>query len=155
MKYLLTLFFGILALQGTGGYPDLVNFISKQPIPSEQVRRNCAWQYAIVKVQIKDNRIVSYNIENRVSVILKEDFKFLKGYKFPRPVKARELVFFVSFESKRIDNCDVPPVNNHELPEVVYKKYKHRNAQLKKNVVYINNVIYKVIYDPENKKSNK
>jgi hypothetical protein len=132
-------------------FTNFVNYISTQFRPSESVKRNCAWQYAIVKVETNKNGIVTkYAVENIVSDEFKKNLNFIIGYTFKEKstMKNRNLVFFLNLENKRTDACDVTPTNSHEPPDQVFMKYKRQHKVTDPKYVYVEDIITIVIYDP-------
>ncbi len=154
MKFLLTKLLIVLILlpHKNVNIDAFMNFIGTNLYLPESVKRVCTWQYAIVKVETDNNIITSYHVENEVSNEFKNSFKFLKGYKFDKNklLNNRSVIFCVSLENQRIDNCDIQKPANYKHEEAIerLKLYKLSHTNTKPRNLYINKIITQIIYDP-------
>jgi hypothetical protein len=85
-------------------YGDFLTFVRRGFNPSDTVKKNCEWQYALVKVLTNENnRIVSYTLLNRASDDLKKSFSFLIGYQFSNKllINKHPVVFCISIDSEK------------------------------------------------------
>lgn len=119
----------------------------------ESVKRICTWQYAIIKVQTDRNAVIkSYQIENKVSVDLMNSFEFLKGYAFKKDIcmRSRVIVFCISIENQRIDNCDVIRPNGYKHIEArqIFNSYKHHHYEREPATIFVDKIITEIIFDP-------
>jgi hypothetical protein len=91
----------------TDDYNDFLKYAGKQFNPSDAIKNNCEWQYAVVQVNTNlNNKIVSYTILNNAHEDFKKGFGFLIGYQFPAklPINKHPIVFCISIENQKL-NC--------------------------------------------------
>ena len=83
---------------------DFTNFVGKNYNLPEELKSNCEWMYAIVKVTTnKQNRVVKYVVVNKALEAFK-NFNFLIGYQFPKRMKINQhpIVFIFSVDNTEI-----------------------------------------------------
>jgi len=85
-------------------YSDFIQYVTKGFKPTESIKNNCDWQYALVELKVSnDNRIISYTLLNKALPDLANGFKYLIGYKFSKnlQINHRPLVFCLSIENEK------------------------------------------------------
>jgi len=155
MKYLFIKALLVLFISIQSTFDPFLDFVRVKFYPPESIKRICTWQYAIIKVKTDDNNVItSYQIENKVTTDLINSFSFLNGYKFDKniSINKRPIVFCVSIENQRIDNCDVQKPLNYKHEEATKKlnTYKLEQEKKKSNNIYINKIITEIVFDPIN-----
>jgi hypothetical protein len=84
-------------------------FVLKNYRLPDELKSNCGWMYAIVKVETDNsNKIVKYKIVNP-SNRLEGTFNFIIGYQFPKKMKinAHPIVFYMGIDN--LDGCEEKP----------------------------------------------
>jgi hypothetical protein len=82
-----------------------IKFVGKKYRLPEDLRTNCSWMYAIVRVKTnKDNKIISYDFINNLSEEMKASFGILIGYQFSQKMKinGHPIIFYLL-----VDNSEV------------------------------------------------
>jgi hypothetical protein len=132
LLFILLPFFSI-AQSSIASYDNFIRFVGKNYRANAEIRRNCDWQYAVVKVNVDgNNRIVDYTILNEVTGALKNSFKYLQGYQFDKtiPIKKQPVVFYFTIQNDN-DDCDVKP-QNHLPSEATIAVFSVFNEQFLK-----------------------
>lgn len=81
---------------------NFANFVSKKYRLPDELKYNCEWMYAIVKVKTNSgNKIVSYEFANEPPALMKKSFNVLLGYQFPKSMKinGHPIVFYLSIDN--------------------------------------------------------
>ena len=81
---------------------DFANFVSKRYRLPDELKYNCEWIYAVVKVKTNSgNKIVGYEFANEPPTVMKKSFNLLLGYRFPKTMKinGRTIVFYLSIDN--------------------------------------------------------
>lgn len=89
--------------QATMELRDFGKFVGKNYAIAPELKTNCEWMYAIVKVKTNtQNKITGYDFVNNPDSLLKNGFKFLLGYQFPKNLKInkRPIVFYFTIENQ-------------------------------------------------------
>lgn len=89
--------------QSTMEFRVFRKFIGKNYVIAPELKTNCEWMYAIVKVQTNtQNKITGYSFVNNPDSLLKNGFKFLLGYQFPKnlEIKKRPVIFYFTIENQ-------------------------------------------------------
>ncbi|MBB5396351.1 hypothetical protein [Mucilaginibacter sp. AK015] len=91
--------------QSHPGVQAFTKFVSKNYRLPEELKSNCEWMYAIVKVKTDNhNRIIKYEFVNKPTEGMKKPFDFLIGYQFPKATKinGHPIIFYLG-----IDNLEI------------------------------------------------
>jgi hypothetical protein len=91
--------------QSTPDYSEFSNLVGRGFKLPENLKFNCEWMYAVVKVDINSqNKITKYKVISRLPDTMKYNFDFLIGYKFRKKnaVNAHSLVFYFSIDNSEI-----------------------------------------------------
>src|SRR4051812_38020030 len=87
--------------QSTSNYSDFSNLVGRGFKLPENLKYNCEWMYAVVKVDInKEHKITKYKVISSLPDTMKYNFDFIIGYKFREKinVKVRSLAFYFSID---------------------------------------------------------
>jgi hypothetical protein len=157
LKITYTFIIGLLLLplvgksQSKPNMADFTAYVSKKYIVSNELKANCEWMYAIVRVRTDaNNKIINYDFVNEPAECVKKGFNGLIGYQFPKTMKINKhpIVFYFS-----IDNTETCIPKEGEMRfyapnHVVNIIITHLQKILKDDpkTIFIPNLIYKVIY---------
>lgn len=86
-------------------YENFMEFVSKGFKPTETIKKNCEWQYAVVQVNTNaQNKVISYTVLNKPSNEFEKCFQYLIGYHFPGnvPINSHPVVFCLSIENEKL-----------------------------------------------------
>lgn len=81
---------------------DFANFVSKKYRLPDELKYNCEWMYAIVKVKTNSvNKVIGYEFVNEPPAAMKNSFDVLLGYRFPKTMKinGHPIVFYLSIDN--------------------------------------------------------
>ncbi|MDB4924731.1 hypothetical protein [Mucilaginibacter sp.] len=88
------------------GYDSFLQYVRKGFKPSDATKKNCEWQYALVKVNTDiNNKVIKYDLLNKTSEDLTKSLSFLLGYQFSKnlPINKHPIVFCISLENEKKD----------------------------------------------------
>jgi hypothetical protein len=91
--------------QTTPNYRDFSNFVGRGFKLPENLKLNCEWMYAVVKVDINtEHTITKYKVISQLPDTMKCNFDFLVGYKFQEKMKpgSSSLAFYFSIDNSEI-----------------------------------------------------
>lgn len=100
----------VSSAQTSPGIDAFTIFVSKKYRLPDELKSNCEWMYAIVKVKTDNhNKIVKYDMVNTPPEGMKKAFGFLTGYQFPQKmkIKGHPIVFYMAINN--IDGCTEKP----------------------------------------------
>jgi hypothetical protein len=135
-------------------YNGFLKFVYKNFKVTPEMRRNCDWQYAIVKLKTDlTKKITSVEILNNDANKIKGDFNFLIGYKFENdlPVKKRSVIFCYTLENQNLGrDCAISP-EFHQPSDVMMKILNCFNVEQKKepSTIFIYQPVFCILYATE------
>ena len=104
---ILTLLLPIISkAQSLPAIDAFAKFVTKTYRLPEELKSNCEWMYAIVKVKTDSrNKITRYDFINTPSEAMKKSFSFLKGYQFPKAMRinGHPIVFYMAIDN--LEGC--------------------------------------------------
>jgi hypothetical protein len=96
--------------QSSSAIDAFTKFVSKNYRLPEELKTNCEWMYAIVKVRTDNhNKIIKYKVVNNAPKGIKDAFNFLVGYQFPKKMKinGHPIVFYMGIDN--LEACTEKP----------------------------------------------
>jgi hypothetical protein len=96
--------------QSSPAIAAFTNFVSKNYRLPEELKSNCEWMYAIVKVKTDShNKVVKYEFVNHPPEGMKKAFDFLLGYQFSKTMKinGHPIVFYMGIDN--LEGCTEKP----------------------------------------------
>jgi hypothetical protein len=130
---------------------DFVKFVSKEYKLADELKSNCEWMYAIVKVRTDaHNKIIKYEFVNEPAEGVKKGFSFLIGYQFPKAMKINKhpIVFYLSIDNS--ESCIEKPgdIRFYAPNQVVstITSYYFKIFREDPNTIIIPDLVMKVYY---------
>ena len=126
-------------------------YVSKNYIVSDELKTNCEWLYAIVRVKTDiNNKIINYTFLNEPGEALKNGFKILQGYRFPKTMKInnRPVIFYFAIYNNETCIPKEGEMRFYAPNDVVNIMFKHMQKIIRDDpkALIIAAPVYKVLY---------
>ena len=112
---LIILLFNSLAVSAqANSIKSFKSFVARNYRISENVLKDCNWNYAVVKAAVgQDNKVRNLTFLNDVEEDMKKSFSYIKGYSFgsDRSFKGKSIIFILTIELNNWQTCNTAKID--------------------------------------------